>query len=155
MLHRYRQTSGCADPRDGIRAATAVTPELISDVIAQNGIRLPAPHSPQAARLQRLIAAEAWTDVALALIEIALPAWKLVRLVADDGEWCCALSRHWQVPDWLDDAVEARHEVLPLAILAAFADAHQVSRPAGLRSVPALWPRARETFDPVCCDNFR
>ena len=154
MLFRYRRKPGCTDPRDGIRAAAAVTPELVSELIAQCGICLQGPHSSQAARLRRLIAAEAWTDVALALVEIALPEWRLVRLVVDDGEWCCALSRHWQVPDWLDDAVEARHEVLPLAILAAFAGAHHASRPARLRSVPTLWRRASKTVDPVCCDNF-
>lgn len=154
MLHHYQDQMQSADPRELIRAASAVSPRLVSDLIAQSAIRTPAPNSPGADRLRRLIDAEAWTDVALALIEVGLPDWKLVRLVIDDGEWCCALSRHWQVPDWLDGAVEARHEVLPLAILAAVAEARHASMPAKVRSVPAFRLRLSEILDPVICDNF-
>jgi hypothetical protein len=141
-----------AGPGESIAAATAVTPRLVADLIAESGIRLPAPDSADAARLRRLIDAEAWTDVALALVEIGLPDWKLVRLVVDGGEWFCALSRHWQLPDSLDDAVEGRHEILPLAILAAFAEARR--SPARLRSVPASRLAQINSFEPVCCDNF-
>jgi len=151
-LQQIQVTS--ADPRDTVAAASNVTPRLLSDLTTQSGMRMPPPSSPQGERLLRLIAAEAWTDVALALIETGLPEWRLVRLVFDEGEWCCALSRHWEMPDWLDDAVEARHEVLPLAILLAFAEARAVSAPARLRSVSMPRPAQGEFLDPVCCDNF-
>src|SRR5215471_10276835 len=103
-----------------IQHADGVTPALVAKLAAQSGVRLDG-----SARLCRLMAAEAWTEVALVLIEMALPAWRPVRLVFDDGEWCCALSRHWQLPDWLDEAVEARHALVPLALLGAAVQALQ------------------------------
>jgi hypothetical protein len=89
------------DPRTTVHAATKVTLSLVANLIEQSGL---APNSSQAGRLRHLIEAEAWTDVALTLIEIGLPEWKLVRAVVDDGEWCCALSRHWQMPEWVGRA---------------------------------------------------
>jgi hypothetical protein len=140
------------DPRTTVRAATKVTLRLVANLIEQSGL---APNTSPAGRLRRLIEAEAWTDVALTLIEIGLPEWKLVRAVVDDGEWCCALSRHWQMPEWLDEPVEARHESLSLAMLAAFANASLVAKPTRLRVVPSVQPRRKNHLDPVCCDNFR
>ena len=118
--------------------------------------RLSALNSERRLRLRRLIAAEAWTDAALALIDIALPRWKLVRLAFDDGAWRCALSRHWQLPEWLDDAVEASHEVLPLAILAAFLAARDADLAAAdetRRAVPTCRP-AQGSLHTLACDNF-
>jgi hypothetical protein len=137
--------------RTTVDTATNVTPRLVADLIVQSGL---APNATQAGQLRRLIEAEAWTGVALALIEIGLPDWKLVRAVLEDGEWSCALSRHWQVPEWLDERVEARHESLSLAMLTAFANALLVAKPTKLRVVPAIRPRPGDQFDPVCCDNF-
>jgi hypothetical protein len=140
------------DPRTTVRAATKVTLSLVANLIEQSGL---APNTAQAGQPRRLIEAEAWTDVALTLIEIGLPEWKLVRAVVGDGEWCCALSRHWQMPEWLDEPVEARHESLSLAMLAAFANASLVAKPTRLRVVPSVQPRRKDHLDPVCCDNFR
>ena len=61
--------------------------------------------------------ARAWNDAALALVELELPAWKLRRLVHENGKWHCSLSRHPNLPVALDDTATASHEVLPLAIL--------------------------------------
>jgi hypothetical protein len=75
-------------------------------------------------------------------------------LVYEDGEWICSLSRHRQLPDWLDDATEARHETPALAILAAFVEARRVglgSEQARSPTVPTVRPTA---VDAVCCDNF-
>src|SRR6476659_10952614 len=80
---------------------------------------------PTAARIDQLIEARAWDDAALALIELELPAWKLRRLVYEDGEWLCSLSSHPNLSVALDDTVDARHEVLPLAILSAFIEARR------------------------------
>jgi hypothetical protein len=137
--------------RTTVDTATNVTPRLVADLIVQSEL---APNATQAGQLRRLIEAEAWTGVALALIEIGLPDWKLVRAVLDDGVWSCVLSRHWQVPEWLDERVEARHESLSLAMLAAFANASLVAKPTRLRVVPAMQPRPGDQFDPICCDNF-
>jgi hypothetical protein len=107
-----------------------------------------------AARIDQLIEARAWNDAALALVELELPAWKLRRLVYEDGEWHCSLSRQPNLPVALDDTATASHEVLPLAILGALVEAHRrmsVTRGISLQVVP----RARATSGyAVCCDNF-
>jgi hypothetical protein len=114
-------------------------------------------NSEAAVRLRRLIEAEAWTDAALALIELALPQWQLVRLVCDGGEWCCSLSQHPQLPEWLDDAVEARHEVLSLAILDAFVAAREASLVAAggkAGTVPRCRPQQPSVLHALCCEDF-
>jgi len=55
-----------------------------------NQRRLTPPSS--AARIDQLIEARAWNDAALALVELELPAWKLRRLVYEDGEWPARFS---------------------------------------------------------------
>ena len=139
-----------------IDRAEAPTAALMADVILGTGTVLTAlPSNDSATRLRRLIEAEAWTDAALALLATALPDWSLVRLACDDGEWCCTLARHWQLPDWLDDTVETRHAALPLAILAAVVEAQETSLGAEAsapRTMPAL--RQDQVLDVLCCDNF-
>src|SRR5262245_60791985 len=78
-----------------------------------------------AAQLDRLIEAGAWTDAAIALIGIELPGWQLRRLVYEDGEWLCALSRQPNLPLELDDTADASHEMPALAILCAFVEARR------------------------------
>jgi hypothetical protein len=102
------------------RHAHALTPDLISNVIADACTRLPAmKRAGKAARIDQLIETGAWDDAALALIELELPAWKLRRLVYEDGEWLCSLSKQPNLPVGLDDTADASHEVLTLAILSA------------------------------------
>jgi hypothetical protein len=141
-----------------LRSVASVTPKLVSEVIAQACPRLGASHSLQSGNeVCRLIEAEAWMDLTLALIAFELPQWKLRRLVYDDGEWLCSLSRHWQVPDWLDDAVEARHEVLPIAVLIAFIEARRNTMNSVERNpprVPQVQLGALELSYPVYCDDF-
>ena len=74
-----------------LRLAPALTADLISNVVADACTRLPVLNKAgKAARLDQLIKAGAWSDAALALIELELPAWKLRRLVYEDGEWFCS-----------------------------------------------------------------
>jgi hypothetical protein len=140
--------------REHLRRARSASPELMADVIGRACPRFPA-HPPAAkARVIRLIEAGAFADATLALLELELPQWKLRRIVYEDGEWICSLSRHRQLPDWLDDAAEARHATLPLAILAALAEAQGHagdSRQAGSPTVPQVRSAADYV---VCCDNF-
>jgi hypothetical protein len=133
---------------DRLHDAPAVTADLISDVIGTTSRRLPP-------RIERLIESGAWTDAALALFELELPHWQLRRLVYDEGEWHCALSRQRELPDWLDDrSVESHHADLAMAILSAFADAQRKSAPPSLTSVPAApWPTS-PLYEPLNCDNF-
>ena len=108
---------------DRLRHADHVTAKLISSVIEAACRRFPsAGQSERTARIERLIAAEAWTDAAFALIELELPQWQARRIAYDEGEWHCALSRQRELPDWLDQSVEARHADLALAILSAFVE---------------------------------
>jgi hypothetical protein len=142
------------DVRERVLRANAVTPQLIFDVLAASGVD---GATPGAQRVRRLIAAQGWTDAALALVEHELPPWTIARLILEEGEWHCALTKHWQVPDWLDDAIETRHHALPLAILAAFIEARQSDTQSGTGSRWTV-PRAtaQESSAPLalCCDNF-
>ena len=108
------QHKGLGDVHERVLRAKAVTPQLVLDVLTAAGVD---GTTPGAYRVRRLIVAQGWTDAALALVEHELPRWTIARLVLDEGEWHCALTKHWQVPDWLDDAIETRHHALPLAIL--------------------------------------
>ena len=89
------------------------------------------------ARIERLIGSGAWTDAALALIDLELPQWQIRRIAYDEGEWHCALSRQRELPEWLDQSIETHHADLALAILSAFVDAQRVAR---RRAEPAFLP---------------
>jgi hypothetical protein len=72
-----------------IRLAQAVTPDLVSYVIVRACARLAAlRRTGNVARLNRLIEAGAWTEVALALIELELPQWTLRRLSMMTANGC-------------------------------------------------------------------
>ena len=144
-----------AELSDRLRDAHAVTAELISDVIGEACRRFPSVGQTQkTVRIEQLIASEAWTDVALALIDLELPLWQVRRIAYDEGEWYCALSRERELPDWLDRSIEARHADLSLAILSAFADAQRISTPKSRTSVSIVPRDANPLYEPVCCDNF-
>ena len=109
---------------DRLRDAHTVTTGLMSAVIEAACRRFPSMgQATKTAHIERLIASEAWTDAALALIDLELPQWQVRRIAYDDGEWHCALSRERELPEWLDQSIESHHTDLPLAILSAFADA--------------------------------
>ena len=138
-----------------LRDSFAVTAEFISDIISQTCRRFPSQsQTGKTARVERLIASGAWTDAALALIDLELPQWKIRRLVYDEGEWHCALSRERELPDWLDQAIESHHADLALAILSAFVEAQRVSAPSRKTSVPMVPQDAQPLYEPVCSDNF-
>jgi hypothetical protein len=140
---------------DRLRDAHAVTSELIAEIIGETCRRFPAAgQTGKTARIERLIGSGAWTDAALALIDLELPLWQVRRIAYDDGEWYCALSRERELPDWLDRSVEARHADLSLAILSAFVEAQRTASPRSSTSVPAVPRDATPLYEPVCCDNF-
>jgi hypothetical protein len=138
-----------------LRLSPALDPDLISNVVADACIRLPMLNKAgKTTRLDQLIEARAWSDAALALIELELPAWKLRRLVYEDDEWFCSLSKQPNLPVAIDDTADARHEVLPLAILSAFVEACRRTSAAREISSPTV-PQVRPTSGyAVCCDNF-
>jgi hypothetical protein len=108
----------------------------------------------KAAQINQLIEAGAWNDAALALIALELPAWKLRRLVHEDGQWLCSLSRQPNLPLALDDTADASHEVLPLAILDAFVGARRRACAMRETSLPTVPPVRRTSGYAICCDNF-
>ena len=140
---------------DQLRDAYGVTAEFLSDIVSETCRRFPSNGgNAKAARLERLIQSQAWTDAALALIDLELQQWQVRRLAYDDGEWYCTLSRERELPDWLDQPIETRHADLALAILRAFVEAQRVSTPSNRTSVPSA-PRQADTFyEPVLSDNF-
>ncbi|MDE2603071.1 MAG: hypothetical protein KGL62_11985 [Bradyrhizobium sp.] len=144
-----------ADLPDRLRDAKAVTSELLSSVIASVCRRFPSVGQPEkTAQVGRLMASEAWTDAVLTLLGIELPQWQVRRIAYDEGEWHCALSRERELPDWLDQSIEAHHPDLALAMLCAFVDARLAGMPSSQTSVPAVPHDANASCALLCCDNF-
>jgi len=147
LLSKHRDAAGLDDR---LHDADAVTAKLLSDVIGETWRRPTA----KTARIERLIGTGAWTDAALALIDLELPQWQVRRIVYDGGEWHCALSRQRELPDWLDQSVEVHHQDLALALLSAFVEARRSATPRSRTSVPPVRRNADLQGIPVCCDNF-
>jgi hypothetical protein len=138
-----------------LRAADNVTPELMAEILKVSGRRfLLRAHGEQARYFNQLIEARAWVDVALRLLELELPLWRIRRIAYDGGEWYCALSRQRELPAWLDQCIEARHHDLALAILTAFVEAQPTAEPVSGTSVPASFGRLDPDYVPLCSDNF-
>ena len=137
-----------------LRLAPEMAPSAFARVVSDACRRLPnLGRSGGLARLDRLIAAGAWTDAALVLVELELPAWSLKRACREGGEWFCSLSRQPNLPAALDATADARHHSLPLAILLAFVEARRMTESA---ATPVLTtPRVRPALEGmICCDNF-
>jgi hypothetical protein len=134
---------------DRLRDAHTVTAELMAEVITQACRRFPS-----AGQTEKTARIAAWTDAALALIDLELPLWQIRRIAYDEGEWHCALSRQRELPDWLDQSVEARHADLALAMLSVFVETQAVAAPASRTSVPSVRRVANPLYESTCCDNF-
>src|ERR1700722_3424389 len=135
-------------------AANDVTPAILSSVAAVCERTVAPAYKARSARLQRLFEDGATTEAALAMIELELPRWKLRRLVYDGGEWHCALSHQRELPEWLDQAVEASHSNLALAILSAFLDALRRTADETRISRPSVPQISCDTYAPLLCENF-
>ncbi len=140
---------------DRLHNAHTVTAELMSAVIGETCRRFPSiGRSEKTARIERLIETGAWTDAALALIDLELPLWQVRRIAYDAGEWYCALSRERELPDWLDRSIEARHEDLALAILSAFVEVQRFTAPSSKTSVPTVPRELKLLYQPICANNL-
>lgn len=138
-----------------LREASEVDANLVTEVIGTACRRYPSlGQCEKTARVEQLIRSDAWTDAALALIDLELPFWQVRRLAYDAGEWHCALSRERELPDWLDQSIEARHSDLALAILNAFVEAQRISEPERRTSVPAVKGTAPDFYEPLSIDDF-
>jgi hypothetical protein len=138
-----------------VSAADEATTQLFSEIVVATARRPWAPsEAANAVQLHDLIEAGALTQAALRLLELELPLWKLRRIAYDEGEWHCAMSRQRELPEWLDQAVEARHRSLTLAILSAYIEAVgqiELSREPSRPSVPQT---GAEQYQPLYCENF-
>ena len=140
---------------DRLRNASIVTPELIGEVIDAACPRFASVgQRAKTAHIAQLIGARAWTDVALELIDLELPLWRIRRIAHDAGEWYCALSRQRELPDWLDQSIEGRHPDLALAILAAFVEAQCATALSSRPSVPVVPRKLDADRIPFWCENF-
>jgi hypothetical protein len=157
MFARPDRCPRLEDLQTDLSQARVPTAELFVMVAAEACTRIIAGSGTvKSARIGRLMTAEAWTETALALLDLELPQWRLRRLVFEDGGWFCSLSRQWKLPDWLDDTVETRHESLPLAILGAIVAARRCGE-TEKRSSACSVPRCAIELNrdaTVCCDNF-
>ena len=148
------QAEDLGDLQEQIHHARTVTPELMADVMARACPRLQAQNRTAKAKVVGLIDAGAFTDAALTLLELELPHWKLRRLIREDDEWHCSVSRQLGLPAELDDMAEGEHESLPLAILSAFIEARR-HRVSAAQNRPESVPQIRPTQGyAICCDNF-
>ena len=149
------ETQTTTELGDRLHNACAVSAEFLSDIVSQTCRRFASSgQSGKTARIERLIQSGAWTDAALALIDLELPQWQLRRIAYDEGEWHCALSRERELPDWLDQSAESRQADLALAILSAFVEARHISAPLSRPSVPAVQPDPTPLYEAVLSDNF-
>lgn len=138
-----------------IQDASAPDERLFADVIANACPRaLVMVEMRKAARLKQLIESSAWTDAALALLELELPQWKVRRIVCDDDEWHCRLSAQPWLPQGFDDVVETFHSELALAILAAVVQARQQTVTAPRSDEPPAGVVLGPDPIRICCDNF-
>jgi hypothetical protein len=138
---------------DRLRDAHALMAEFLSGIVMEPSRLFASERTAKADRIQQLIRSQAWTDAALALVEMELPQWQVRRLVHDGGEWFCTLSRLREMPDWLDQPVESHHADLALAILDAFAQARRISAPQDCACIPVP-PSVTPMFEPICSENF-
>jgi len=139
-----------------VRGSSAPTIDLFLRVIAECPRLSTLIQSGKASLLERALQAGAWTDAALAATNLEIPAWSVRRLVSEDGEWLCSLTRQQQMPTEFDDTVDAYHECLPLAILGALIEVRR--KGSGAHAGSSLGHRMpRVAASPeiaACCDNF-
>src|SRR6516225_2056247 len=156
VFSNHPDTSGLSDRlRDSPVATSALFREIVDTVCRRYPSLTP---NARTRRIENLIKVGAWTEAALALIELELPRWQVRRIAYDGGEWYCALSRERELPDWLDQYTEVHNGDLALEILAAFVEAQALSTPLSQPSVPRVVPAVGHETSATCvaasCDNF-
>ena len=112
----------------GFRCAQAADATLLHRVIDEACVYFNIQGEAAKAKIRQFIECGAWTDATLALLELDLPQWKLRRLLYEDGEWHCALSKQPALPFGYDERVETSHECPTLAILLALVEARRAVR---------------------------
>jgi hypothetical protein len=154
MSINWEPDSRLAQLAEQIRLSQEPTSNLLSRVIAETSLLLPAPADlVSGRRIENLVHANAWVDAVLVLIDVELPQWKCRRLLYDERNWNCSLSRFPDLPIELDDTADGQHEALSPAILLAFVEACRVtitkreSDKFAVGQVPAVAAQRRGSFD--------
>jgi hypothetical protein len=101
-------------------------------------------------RWESLLAAGAWAEAALFLVEHFLPSWEVRHLGYDGGEWRCSLLPRASGL-WFEYPAQAAHRLLSVAILRALLAALCIRPIRARSSVPSV---AQPTIQYICCDNF-
>jgi len=152
MLHQLERSERLAALVNRLNGAAQPTEAAFIEVLEASE---PVAHTGQwrvAANLNRLIRCKAWTEAALASIEVLTPRRRLCRLIYDGGEWFCSLSSHRDLPDWLDQMIESHHQDISLSILTAVVEAmhnDNANCTPPMHKCPRLMPKAL-----VLCENF-
>jgi hypothetical protein len=140
---------------DRLHDATEPNAALVTEIMSAACRRFPSiGQRAKTTRIEQLVQCGAWIDVALGLIDLELPQWKVRRIVYDEGEWHCALSRQRELPDWLDQAIEVHHADLALAVLGAFVEARRIATPTSHTSVPSVSTHVDALTEIACSDNY-
>jgi len=138
---------------DRLRQAPSAGPEIFSAVIETCDRVAALKTAGKAGRLGQMLENAAWTDAAFALVALELPAWTIRRLVHEDDQWICTLSRQPNLPMEIDDTVDTHHPALPLAILSALVEVRAKGAGGSQTAfrVPHIGPVTERV---LCCDNF-
>jgi hypothetical protein len=155
MLFSPDDEQRLSEVEDYLRRAKTITAEILVIVLARACPRFQVQHPAAKAKVVRLIESAAFTDATLALLDLELSGWTLHRLLHDNGEWYCSLSKWPNLPAEFDEPADATHAVLPLAILIALVRARRM-----ILATREVWPKSvpRVRLVPgyiACCDNFR
>ena len=131
MLFHPDQTERLAHIADRLNMTTIPSAALLYAVLNTADRAKTAGQGRAAAHVAQLIECGAWTEAALELRDLCCPRWQLSRLMYDSGEWHCRLSSQRELPDWLGQTIETRHEYLAVALLKAIVEAARSNATAG------------------------
>jgi hypothetical protein len=136
-----------------VRLAPAVSIGLLQQIVEVFPRLSSTRQSGLAADIDRFVEAGSWTDLALGLVRLELPTWRIRRIASEGGEWLCSLSQQPHLPLALDETADGTHDDLPLAILRALVEALRIN--AAQRNTSAHVPLIGPTPEIlICCDNF-
>jgi hypothetical protein len=89
-----------------VRLAPAVSVGLLQQIVEAFPRLSSARQRRLATDIDRFVEAGSWTDLALGLVRLELPTWRIRRLACEGGEWLCSLSRQPHLPLGLDETAD-------------------------------------------------
>jgi len=153
MLFHPNRIERLANVADRLNKTTAPSAVLLYAVLSTTDRTQVASQGVAAAHIAQLIECGAWTEAAMELLNLCCPRWQLSRLIYDNGEWHCCLSPERELPDWLGQTIETRHEYLAMALLKAVLESSQYEVSTDETPTPIGPPRAISD-NLVLCEDF-